>query len=164
MRQREPRTELGRAGWRPDDLGKGQEPRCRSTSDLFHLNRRLFNPSHRLTSGGRLPTFSGLPHRPFSFSKFPQSSGGSSPEASEDKARGLPPGQRPSAAAVPASGDLAPCGGRRGAGPGAGSALWGRGRGACFALLLVASSGLAGVRHCPGPPSWQCLQTAALLT
>lgn len=118
MRQRVPRTELGWAGRRPDDLSKGQEPRCRSTSDLLHLNGRLFNPSHLLTSGGRLPTFSGLPHRPPSFLKFPLSPGGSNPEASEDKARRLPPGQRPSAAAVPASGDLAPCGGWRGRDPG----------------------------------------------
>lgn len=85
---------------------------------LFHLNGRLFKPSHRLTSGGRLPTFSGLPHGPLSLTKFPLSSRGSSPEASEDEARGLPPGQRPSAAAVPAPGDLAPCGGWRGRDPG----------------------------------------------
>lgn len=151
MRQRAPRTELGRAGWRPDDLGKGQEPRCRSTSDLFHLNGRLFNPSHRLTSGGRLPTFSGLPHRPFSFSKFPQSSGGSSPEASEDKARGLPPGQRPSAAAVPASGDLAPCGGWRGGGTWGGLCAVGAGPRRLLRTTIGRELRTGGRTSLPGP-------------
>lgn len=47
---------------------------------------------------------------------------------------------------------------------GGGSAWWGRGQTAPSALPLAEVPGLAGARHRPGPPPWQCLQPAALLT
>lgn len=61
-------------------------------------------------------------------------------------------------------GDWTPRRAQRGRGSGTGSAHRGRGQAAPSALPLAESPGLAGARHGPGPPPWQCLQPAALLS
>lgn len=143
---------------------KEQQQRGWPTLYLFYFNKRTFASfSNRRRGKRELPTFPRAPPH------FPQ------PIQRLSK---LPPRPRGWTPEVRSGGPVASLGGGgdprqscplkprepRGAGTQGGLGSVGAGPGAGSTPLLAAGPGLAGGRHGPGPPPWQCLQPAALLT
>jgi hypothetical protein len=165
VQQRAPDLSWGGQYRDPTTSARGKSQGAGQLQTYF-ISTGVFSPSHTsgLGAGRGMPTFSGLPHRPFGVSRSSLCRPRDRSPRIETRSGASRGGTDPSLLGSQPRETLSPAEAGGGGTSGVGSAPWGWGRGAGSALLLVTSSGLAGVRHGPVPPSWQCLQTAALLT